>query len=391
MAPYIGSATSRVDGVAKVTGAAKYAAEFNTPGLAHASMVAATIAKGRIRRIDTGAASRVKGVLTVLTHENRPPMADKDEGWKDDVAPDGSPFRPLYDNSIMFNGQPIALVVAETSEAARHAASLVRVEYEQEPHVTDIYRAARRGCPGEGADEPDGGRVRAAEAARRARRGAGLSRRAPRGRILHSDRASQSDGALCLDGGVRAGRQAHGLRQDPGRAERAEISLRRVRHEAGGRARHVALHGWRLRFRPAPAVPGGAGGARGARVAALGAGGADAGADVRDRSPAGDDPENRARRQCRRHARRHHPRRGHHHLAIRGLPPAGDRLVRRALQGAECEIRAPARPARSRDLVRHARAERHHRAVCARIRDGRACGQAQCRPARASPAVLFGA
>ncbi|HEY5965321.1 MAG TPA: xanthine dehydrogenase family protein molybdopterin-binding subunit, partial [Xanthobacteraceae bacterium] len=147
MAPYIGSATSRVDGVAKVTGAAKYAAEFNTPGLAHASMVAATIAKGRIRRIDTGAASRVKGVLTVLTHENRPPMAEKDEGWKDDVAPDGSPFRPLYDNSIKFNGQPIALVVAETSEAARHAASLVRVEYEQEPHVTDIYRARDAAVP----------------------------------------------------------------------------------------------------------------------------------------------------------------------------------------------------------------------------------------------------
>src|SRR6187455_1832625 len=98
MAPYIGSGTSRVDGVAKVTGAAKYAAEFNVPGLAHASVVSATITKGRITKIDTSAASRVKGVLTVLTHENRPPMADKDESWKDEVAPDGSPFRPLYDN-----------------------------------------------------------------------------------------------------------------------------------------------------------------------------------------------------------------------------------------------------------------------------------------------------
>jgi xanthine dehydrogenase YagR molybdenum-binding subunit len=140
MAPYIGTATSRVDGVAKVTGAAKYAAEFNTPGLAYGSVVGATIAKGRITRIDTSAASRVKGVLTVLTHENRPPMADNDQAYKDDVAPDGSPFRPLYDNKVMFNGQPIALVVAETSEVARHAASLVRVEYAQDAHVTDVYR-----------------------------------------------------------------------------------------------------------------------------------------------------------------------------------------------------------------------------------------------------------
>ena len=147
MAPYIGTATSRVDGIAKVTGAAKYAAEFNLPGLAHASIVSATIAKGRITRIDTSAATRLKGVLTVLTHENRPPMADRDEAYKDDVAPDGSPFRPLYDDKIKFNGQPIALVVAETSEIARHATSLVKVDYAQEPHVTDIFQQRDAAVP----------------------------------------------------------------------------------------------------------------------------------------------------------------------------------------------------------------------------------------------------
>src|SRR4029077_20924519 len=140
MAPYIGTATSRVDGIAKVTGAARYAAEFNLPGLAHGSMVAATIAKGRITRIDAAAALQVEGVIAVLTHENRPPLPDNDQAYKDDVAPDGSPFRPLYDGRILFNGQPIALVVAETSEIARFAASLVHVEYQQEPHVTDLYR-----------------------------------------------------------------------------------------------------------------------------------------------------------------------------------------------------------------------------------------------------------
>ena len=147
MAPYIGTPTSRVDGVAKVTGAAKYAAEFNAPGLAHGSVVSATIAGGRITRIDTGAAQNVDGVLTVLTHENRPPMPDGDQAYKDEVAPDGSPFRPLYDNKIRFNGQPIALVVAETSEIARHAASLVRVDYDQEPHVTDIFHQRDAAVP----------------------------------------------------------------------------------------------------------------------------------------------------------------------------------------------------------------------------------------------------
>ena len=147
MAPYIGTSTSRVDGFAKVTGAAKYAAEFNVPGLAYGSVVTSTIAKGRIVRIDLSAALRVKGVLDVLTHEHRPPMADNDQAYNDEVAPAGSPFRPLYDSRIMFNGQPIALVIAETSEIARFAASLVRVEYETDAHITDVYRRREAAIP----------------------------------------------------------------------------------------------------------------------------------------------------------------------------------------------------------------------------------------------------
>ena len=88
--------------IAKVTGTAKYAAEYNVPDLLHASVVGATIAKGRIIRIDDAAALEVEGVFSVLTHENRPPMADDDQAWKDDIAPDGSPFRPLFDDRIMF-------------------------------------------------------------------------------------------------------------------------------------------------------------------------------------------------------------------------------------------------------------------------------------------------
>ena len=143
MNPYIGTPTSRVEGRAKVTGEAKYAGEFNVPGLAYGSVVTSTIAKGRIARIDTSAALAVEGVIDILTHDNRPRMARTDKAYHDDVAPDGgSPFRPLYDDKIKFNHQPIALVLAEDWEAATFAASLVRVEYEQEAIATDLH--ARR-------------------------------------------------------------------------------------------------------------------------------------------------------------------------------------------------------------------------------------------------------
>lgn len=138
---YIGTATSRVDGRAKVTGEAKYAGEFNAKGLAYGSVIGSTIPKGRIARIDASEALRVEGVLDVLTHQNRPRMAGTDEAWKDDVAPEqGSPFRPLYDDRILFSGQPVALVLAEEWEIARYAASLVRIEYEQQAFVTDLHK-----------------------------------------------------------------------------------------------------------------------------------------------------------------------------------------------------------------------------------------------------------
>jgi len=139
MAPYIGTPTSRVDGHAKVTGAAKYAGEFDVPGLAYGAVVTSTIARGRIAHIDVSEALRVKGVLDVLTHENRPRMAATGAAYKDEVAPEkGSPFRPLYDDKILFSEQPIALVLAEEWEIARFAAALVRVAYKKQAHSTDL-------------------------------------------------------------------------------------------------------------------------------------------------------------------------------------------------------------------------------------------------------------
>jgi xanthine dehydrogenase YagR molybdenum-binding subunit len=138
MNAYVGTPTSRVDGRAKVTGTAKYAGEFTAEGLVHGFVVEATIPRGRIVRLDTSEAVKVTGVLDVFTHANRPQLADKDEAWKDEVAPEGSPFRPLYDDTIKFNGQPIALVVAQDWETAKFAATLVHVEYEQQAFATDL-------------------------------------------------------------------------------------------------------------------------------------------------------------------------------------------------------------------------------------------------------------
>ena len=134
----IGKPVSRVDGPAKVTGAAKYAAEFNAPNLAHGFVVNSKIAKGRIKKIDRTAALAVPGVIEVFTHDNRPTVTSSPGKYADETAPPGSPFRPLYNDQILFAGQPIALVVAEEFEVARFAATLVEIEYESEEAITDI-------------------------------------------------------------------------------------------------------------------------------------------------------------------------------------------------------------------------------------------------------------
>ncbi len=79
---YLGKPTSRVDGRAKVTGTAKYAAEYDVPGLAHGFVVSSAIAKGRITTIHTADALAVAGVLDIFTHEHRPKLASSDEAYQ---------------------------------------------------------------------------------------------------------------------------------------------------------------------------------------------------------------------------------------------------------------------------------------------------------------------
>jgi xanthine dehydrogenase YagR molybdenum-binding subunit len=131
-APRVAIAMSRIE---PVTGMHRMG-EPDVAGLAHATVVCSTIANGRVVEIDLAAAWRVKGVLSIFTHQNLPDIVD-DQACADATIPPGSHFRLLRDREIMFRGQPVALVVARTPEIARVAASLVRVEYESRVHVAD--------------------------------------------------------------------------------------------------------------------------------------------------------------------------------------------------------------------------------------------------------------
>lgn len=134
----IGTPVSRIDGRAKVTGQAGYAAEYAEEGMLYGVIVNSPAAKGRVRRIDATAALAVAGVVDVMTHQNRPSISRFDLFYKDMTAPPGSPFRPLYDDQIIYHGQPVALVLANTFEAARRGAELVTVDIEREAHETDL-------------------------------------------------------------------------------------------------------------------------------------------------------------------------------------------------------------------------------------------------------------
>src|SRR5262245_38428382 len=138
-ARYVGRSVARVDGPAKTTGQARFAAEHFYPDLAYAALVYATIARGRIITIDPTPARAVEGVIAVLTHENAPAMTPP--GKLNPLDPSSiaisTSVNYLATDEVHWNGQPVAVVVAETPETARYAASLVRPVYEQWPAAVD--------------------------------------------------------------------------------------------------------------------------------------------------------------------------------------------------------------------------------------------------------------
>ena len=136
---FIGQPVSRVDGRLKVTGGATYAAEFEAPRLAHGAIVRITVANGRIATIDSAAAERVRGVIAVLTHRNAPRLPYRPHKAVVD-AKVGERLHVLQDDRVSHQGQPIALVIADTLEQANHAAMLMRITYAPGTGSTDISR-----------------------------------------------------------------------------------------------------------------------------------------------------------------------------------------------------------------------------------------------------------
>jgi xanthine dehydrogenase YagR molybdenum-binding subunit len=124
----IGASVQRLDGPAKVTGTATYAFDQPVDNPAYLHAVQASIARGRVSTIDTAAAEALDGVVAVLTHENAPRLADTSD----------AELAVLQSDAVAFRGQFIGVVVAETQEIARHAAELVRVTYDEEPHEVEL-------------------------------------------------------------------------------------------------------------------------------------------------------------------------------------------------------------------------------------------------------------
>ena len=141
----IGASISRIDGPLKVSGKAQFCAEFPMERLTYAALKYSTIARGRIVEIDIAAAEAAPGVVLVMTHRNAPklnpapPFMSKPKA----AGPDNLPI--MQDDRVHWNGQPVAVVLAETQEQAEHAQSLIRVTYEQQNPVTALAAAKAKG------------------------------------------------------------------------------------------------------------------------------------------------------------------------------------------------------------------------------------------------------
>ncbi|WP_103342519.1 xanthine dehydrogenase family protein molybdopterin-binding subunit [Amycolatopsis sp. CA-126428] len=145
----VGKPIDRVDGTAKTTGAALFSAEYPLPGLAHAALVHSTISRGRITAIGTESAAAVPGVVAVLTHLNAPPLkpAPKVSPLNLATLVSGTSVDYLNTDEVHWDGQPVAVVVADTLEAAREAAGLVTVTYETWPSTVDFAAEEKNAKP----------------------------------------------------------------------------------------------------------------------------------------------------------------------------------------------------------------------------------------------------
>jgi len=138
MSELVGKPIDRVDGKLKVTGAATYSAEYYPKNLAYGVIIQSAIAKGRMKNIDTSIAEKAPGIINVMTYKNSmnlhfPAAGDPGAGKYGEKD-----LLPLQSDRIFYGGQSIAIVIAETLEEAEHAATLVKVDYENDKPIFDL-------------------------------------------------------------------------------------------------------------------------------------------------------------------------------------------------------------------------------------------------------------
>jgi xanthine dehydrogenase YagR molybdenum-binding subunit len=141
----IGTPVSRLDGALKVRGAARFAAEVPLENMVYAALVYGTIPSGRIATLETRAAEAAPGVVLVMTYRNAPRMHNPASFGSSPTAAAASDLPVMQDDRIHWNGQPIALVLAETQEQADHAKSLIVATYVVGPSTTSWAAAQAAG------------------------------------------------------------------------------------------------------------------------------------------------------------------------------------------------------------------------------------------------------
>lgn len=146
MTSTIGAPVERVEGRAKVTGAAHYTAEITADRLVYAVLVGARVASGRVTVIDTSAAERAPGVLAILTHLNLARVAAIPNLFPSlfGRAAPGETFFPMQSDAVHYAGQPVAMVIASSLERAQHAATMLRIEYDSAPPVSVVEQGRAR-------------------------------------------------------------------------------------------------------------------------------------------------------------------------------------------------------------------------------------------------------
>src|SRR5262245_33564732 len=135
----IGQPLSRIEGKEKVTGEIKYLADMTLPGMLHAKVLRSKVAHARLLGIDASKALALPGVRAIVSAADLPAHADRDKNLRVQV--------PFAEGEIVFHGQPVAAVAADTLELAEEALDLIEVHYEELPAVLDVEKAIEPGSP----------------------------------------------------------------------------------------------------------------------------------------------------------------------------------------------------------------------------------------------------